>query len=128
MHTRSWAILLAGLLLCGRLAADPFELDVVETEDLRLIYQDPFQTYLVPHVVRNFTNSYAFQKYIFDWEPDEKTSIILTDLSDYNNAGAGASPSNGISIYIAPASRTLETMPSSEILPSRTREMAMSNI
>jgi hypothetical protein len=94
--------------------AAPFELDVVETDDLRLIYQDPFQTYLVPHVVRNYTNSFQFQKYIFGWQPREKTNVILTDLSDYNNAGAGVSPNNGISIYIAPASRTLETMPSSE--------------
>ncbi len=102
------------LAVSGLVVAEPFELDVVETEDLRLIYQDPFQTYLIPHVVRNYTNSFAFQKYIFGWQPEEKTNIILTDLSDYNNAGAGVSPNNGISIYIAPASRTLETMPSSE--------------
>jgi len=94
--------------------AKPFEMDVLETDDLRLIYFDPFQTYLVPHVVRNFHNSYQFQKYLFGWEPQEKSTIILTDLSDYGNAGASASPRNGISIFIAPASRTLETMPSSE--------------
>jgi len=92
----------------------PFEMDVLETEDLRLLYFDPFQTYLVPHVVRNFHNSYEFQKYIFGWEPQEKTTVILTDLSDYGNAGASASPRNGISVFIAPASRTLETIPSSE--------------
>jgi len=92
----------------------PFEMDVLETEGLRLLYMDPFQTYLLPHVVKNFHNSYEFQKYIFGWEPQEKTTIILTDLSDYGNAGASASPRNAISIFIAPASRTLETMPSSE--------------
>jgi hypothetical protein len=42
------------------------------------------------------------------------STVVLTDLSDYGNAGAGASPYNGVSVYIAPASRTLETMPSSE--------------
>jgi len=94
--------------------AEPFEMDVVETEDLRLLYFDPFQTYLVPHVVRNFHNSLEFQKYLFGWRPQEKTTVILTDLSDYGNAGASASPRNGVSVFIAPASRTLETIPSSE--------------
>ncbi len=95
-------------------AMKPFEMDVLETDNLRLLYFDPFQTYLLPHVVRNFENSYAFQKRLFGWQPREKSTIILTDLSDYGNAGASASPRNGVSVFIAPASRTLETMPSSE--------------
>jgi len=94
--------------------ADVFEMDVVETDDVRLIYLDPFQTYLVPHVIRNFHNSLAFQKQAFDWTPAEKTTVVLTDLRDYGNAGASSSPYNSVSVYIAPASRTLETMPSSE--------------
>ncbi len=107
-------IVLACCLLPTRAFAEAFELDVVETEDLRLLYLDPFQTHLVPYVIRNFQNSLQFQKEIFDWHPREKSTVVLTDLSDYGNAGAGASPSNGVSIFIAPASRTLETMPSSE--------------
>lgn len=110
-------LLLAVLLTCTMQAdaeMKPFEMDVLETDDLRLLYFDPFQTYLVPHVVRNFHNSHEFQKYLFGWDPKEKTTIILTDLSDYGNAGAAASPRNGVSVYVAPASRTLETMPSSE--------------
>ena len=31
-------------------AAAPFEIDFIETDELLLIYQDPFQTYLVPHI------------------------------------------------------------------------------
>ena len=105
--------------LCACLTAHaapfkPFEMDVVETHDLRLLYQDPFQTYLVPHTIRNFENSMAFQEKLYGWKPSEKVNIILTDFSDYNNAGASASPFDGVSVYIAPASRTLETMPSSE--------------
>jgi hypothetical protein len=107
-------LLIAALLLSSRAGAQPFEMDVSETEDMRLLYFDPFQTHLVPHVVRNFHNSVEFQKQTFDWQPNEKSTVILTDLSDYGNAGAGASPFNGVSVYIAPASRTLETMPSSE--------------
>ncbi|MCH8059616.1 MAG: hypothetical protein IIA11_04065, partial [Proteobacteria bacterium] len=89
-------------------------MDVVETDEVRLLYFDPFQTYLVPHVLRSFHNSLKFQRQVFDWEPHEKPTIVLTDLSDYGNAGASVSPYNGVSVYIAPASRTLETMPSSE--------------
>lgn len=114
-HTRGLiAALSVGCLAPGLLAAEPFELDVVETDQVRLLYFDPFQTHLVPHVVRNFHNSLEFQRRVFDWEPAEKSTVILTDLSDYGNAGAGASPYNGVSVYVAPASRTLETMPSSE--------------
>lgn len=94
--------------------AQRFVLDKVETDGLRLLYIDPFQTYLVPHVIRNYHNSLQFQKRVFNWEPYDKPTVILTDISDYGNAGAGASPYNGIIVYIAPASRTLETMPSSE--------------
>lgn len=114
MRFRFLFVALLGCLLQSPATAAPFEMDVLETDDLRLLYFDPFQTYLVPHVVRNFHNSYEFQKFLFGWEPKEKTTVVLTDLSDYGNAGAAVSPRNGISIYIAPASRTLETMPSSE--------------
>ena len=110
--------LILGLLLASAAPAQAetqaFEMDVLETDELRLLYFDPFQTYLVPHVVKNYHNSLAFQKKLFGWDPQEKTTIILTDLSDYGNAGAAASPRNGVSVFIAPASRTLETMPSSE--------------
>ena len=102
------------LAFAVRAEAGPFEMDVVQSQDMRLLYFDPFQTHLVPHVVRNFHNSLAFQKRVFEWHPQELSTVVLTDLSDYGNAGAGASPYNGVSVYIAPASRTLETMPSSE--------------
>ena len=105
-----WAV----AAFAGHVAADPFEIDVVETDEIRLLYIDPFQTHLVPHVVRNFHNSIEFQKEIFDWRPNEKPTVVLTDFSDYGNAGAGSTPFNIVSISIAPLSRTLETMLSSE--------------
>ena len=103
------------LLLAGSAAkAEPFELDYLETEDLFLIYSDPLQTYLVPHVVRSFHNSYEFQKYIFDWTPWDKTTVLLTDFTDYGNAMAGSVPFNFTQVEIAPLSRTFETFPASE--------------
>jgi hypothetical protein len=104
------------LTVCGGNVAQSqaLSLDVVETDDLRLIYSDPVQTFLVPHVVRNFQNSVDFQKKIYDWTPWEKTTLVLLDLKDYVNAGAAASPFNRLLVYIAPESRTYERTPASE--------------
>ena len=41
--------LLFAALASGTVRADPFVLDVMETEDLRLLYFDPLQTYLTPN-------------------------------------------------------------------------------
>ena len=87
-------LLLVTLISCSfqvQVTAAPFEIDFTETDDLLLIYQDPFQTYLVPHVSKSFHNSLAFQRYLFDWVPNEKTTLVLTDFSDYGNAGVGES-------------------------------------
>jgi len=111
---RSAIIFLFSCLMASPLAAAPFETDLLETDDLRLLYFDPFQTYLLPHVTRTFHNSLEFQKYIFDWEPYEKPTILLSDFTDYGNGAALVSPGNLVLIDIAPKSRTLETMPSSE--------------
>ena len=42
-------LVLAPSLQPSALQAEALQLDVLETEDLRLIYLDPLQTYLVPH-------------------------------------------------------------------------------
>jgi hypothetical protein len=112
---RRWQTLLLAACLCsGPASAAPFVMDYIESDDFRLLYLDPFQTYLTPHVARTFENSLEFQRRIFDWTPYEKSTLLLIDLSDYGNAGAGASPSNGVTIYIAPPSHTLETLPGGE--------------
>jgi len=94
--------------------ADPFVLDVVETDDLRLLYLDPLQTYLVPHVGRSFQNSIEFQKYILNWQPWEATTLMLTDFYDQGNASAGVVPTNTVRLDIAPLGRVFETMPASD--------------
>ena len=104
----------AALLATQPVLAAPFEMDQLETEDFQLLYLDPFQTYLTPLVASTFYNSLQFQRQIFDWTPSEKTMVLMTDFADYGNASAGASPRNGVMLYVAPPSRTLETMPSSE--------------
>ena len=85
------------------------DLSRIETNDLRLLYFDPAETYLTPYVARSFENSFAFQQKIFGWKPWDKTTILLKDFADYGNAGARASPNNAILVDIAPLSQEFET-------------------
>lgn len=95
-------------------AAETFEMNYIATPDLKLLYFDPPQTYLVPHVARSFQNSLAFQQRIFEWQPYDRTMVLLKDFTDYGNAAAGASPNNKLAVDIAPLSRTFETFTASE--------------
>jgi hypothetical protein len=101
-------------LATGVAVADDLHLSVLETQNLRLIYFDPAQTYLVPHVVRSFENSLDWQRRVFGWEPYEKTTVLLKDFTDSGNAAARSAPNNAITVDIAPLSRTFETFTSSE--------------
>ena len=49
------------------------------------IYYDSLG-YLVPHAVRTFTNSLAWQRRMFGWVPSEPTTVLLKDLADYGSA------------------------------------------
>jgi hypothetical protein len=109
----SCAFILACAAIPGH--ADDIALKVLETEDLRLLYFDPQQTYLVPHVARSFQNSLDFQRRLYGWEPyDDKVTVLLKDFIDYGNASASASPTNVLMFDIAPAPHSFETVPFSE--------------
>lgn len=97
------------VLLAPLHAALALELDSFETENLRIIYQAPNQTYLAPYVARNFENSMLLQKKVFGYKPEEKVTILLTDFSDFGNAGANAVPYNTIVSEVSPMSLTFET-------------------
>ena len=97
-------------------AANAQQLSSVETDKLRLLYFDPTETYLVPRVIQTFHNSADRQKSIFGYEPDGKITVLLTDFSDYGNAGANSVPSNSLIIDIAPISTTFETAAPAERL------------
>ena len=47
-------------------------LSYVKTHDATFVYVDPL-AYLIPHAVRAFTNSLAWQKRMFEWMPSEST-------------------------------------------------------
>ena len=106
-----WLVfLLVGI--AGR--GDAQGLGTLETNDHRLLYFDPTETYLVPHVARSFENAMDRHRYIFDYEPYEKITTLLTDFGDYGNASASAVPRNSLILDIAPLSTTFETLTGSE--------------
>ena len=111
MQKRSFAAT-ALLLLSGSAAGQG--LTALETEDLRLLYFDPAQNYLVPHVGRCFQNALAGNSRILDYDGDEKTTVFLRDYSDYGNAGASSVPGNTLMIDISPLSFTFESTTASE--------------
>ncbi len=85
------------------------ELSQVETDKLRLLYFDPTETYLVPRVIQTFHNSADRQESILGYVPDDKITVLLTDFSDYGNAGANSAPRNTLAVDIAPISLAFET-------------------
>jgi len=92
------------------------DLKFLETPDLRLLYFDPTETYLVPHAARSFENSLRSQRSIFDYDPFEKVTVLLKDFSDYGNAGALPVPRNTVIVDIAPRALTFETAAPAERL------------
>ena len=86
------------------------ELSKLETKDVRILYYDPIQTYLTPYIARSFENSLAFQEQLFGWQPWDKTTIYLRDLSDDGMAVASSTPDNQLTIDIAPISTVVRDL------------------
>ena len=84
------------------------------TDDLRLVYLDPVQTYITPHAARCFENSMRFQRELWDYEPSEPVTVLLTDFSDIGNASAGNVPRNSLIVDTAPLSLAYETVTPNE--------------
>src|SRR6188768_3605545 len=81
---------------------------------LRVIYFDVTEGYLVPHATRTALNSLAFQKKLFGYDPSDDVSVLLLDLNDSGNAGAGTVPGNLVSVQIAPLGFSFETLAANE--------------
>ena len=111
MRIRSGIVLCAAAL--GLLAAPTparAQLRVIETPDVRLVYFDPTESFLVPHAARTFLNSLEFQKRLFDFHPAGPITVLLADFSDSGNAGATVVPYNTVIAQIAPFSFAFETI------------------
>jgi hypothetical protein len=115
MHSNTKRFLIGvAVLLSSCSALQAAELSSIETANLRLLYFDPSETFLTPYVVRSFENSLNHQRSVFDYEPSEKVTVLLTDFADYGNAGAVIVPRNALLVDIAPTAYTFETSDTSE--------------
>ena len=86
----------------------------VETDQLRLLYFDPTETYLVPRVIQSYHDSMEVQQRVLDYTPAEKTTILLVDFADYGNANATAVPGNLVMLQVSPIIPSFETFAPAE--------------
>ena len=89
-------------------------LQSVETDQLRLLYFDPTETYLVPRVIQSYHGSMEVHERIFGYESAEKTTVLLVDFADYGNANATAVPSNLVMLQVSPIIPSFETFAPAE--------------
>jgi hypothetical protein len=89
--------------------ASGIDLSTLETKNFSLLYFDPVQTYLTPYLGRAVENSLAWHKKMFDWQPWDRTTVLLKDFGDYGNAAARSSPNNATLFDVAPLSQSMET-------------------
>lgn len=108
------------LLACG--AAFPADRAFVETDkQLRIIYYDPGELDLVPHVTQSFVSALANHKRVWGYVPNDGVTVFLTDWQDADNATASWAPHNLISVDVAPGYNPYETLSSAD----RFEEMAV---
>src|SRR5438046_510987 len=86
------------------------QLRVVELPELRLVYVDAFESYLVPHAVQTFLNSFRFQQKLFGLDSSKPITVLLVDFQDSGNAGATVVPYDQLTIQIAPLNFDFETI------------------
>ena len=115
MRTRTLVVAVASLLALAAGATDSHaQLTSTETSNLNLVYLEPTQSFIVPHVGRSFENAWAFHRKLFDFMPLEKVTVLLTDFSDAGNASADAVPRDFVTLRIAPMNFAFETFTASE--------------
>ena len=51
----------------------------LETEELRIVYYDPYEAYLVPHVTQSFLSGLATHERLFDYRPDGRINVFTLD-------------------------------------------------
>ena len=93
MRSRILCVCLAFLPAVSPAEESSIGLSYVETKDVKLVYYD-FLEYLVPHAVRTFTNSVAWQRRMLGWVPSEPSTVLLQDSADTGNARQQSAPRN----------------------------------
>lgn len=106
---------LSGLLLLLLFIGPVYgQFQVLETEDVRLLYYGQAHTYLVEHIARTFENAMQLARNQFGYVPSEKITLLVYDIRDTMNGSATALPKNIIMIAISPPRQVFETLPATE--------------
>lgn len=114
MRLAAWVFPVALLLAVAPTVSLAQGLTKLETEDLRLLYRDPSQSYLAPYSARCFENSMRFQRWLFDYVPSQKVTVLLNDYADSGNASTTGTPRNLMLLETAPISFAFETVTPNE--------------
>jgi hypothetical protein len=86
----------------------------VETDELRLVYYDPAEFSLVPHVTQSFLSALANHERVWGYVPNGGVTVFLRDWQDAGNARTFWAPRNLIDVDIAPSYDPYETISSAE--------------
>ncbi len=108
------AALAAALTLIPVGASAQLDFQSLETSTLRVVYYDPDDAYIIPHLARCFENSMAFYRRELGYVPYEHVTILLQDFDDYGYAGTSTIPNNYITLGIEPFEYVYETCPVNE--------------
>lgn len=95
-------------------AALPADRAFVETDELRIVYYDPGEFDLVPHVTQSFLSGLADHKRVWGYVPNDGVTVFLRDWQDGGNATAHWAPRNLIDFDIAPSYDPYETFSSAD--------------
>jgi hypothetical protein len=87
------------------------KLNLLESDDLKIVYPGPSFAYLVPHVAACSENALLFHKQLYDYTPSEDTTIFLEDFQDFGHGGANTVPDNIVNFGVAPFNYVYETIP-----------------
>jgi hypothetical protein len=92
-------------------AALPADRAFVETDNqLRIVYYDPGEFALVPHVTQSFLSALADHRRVWGYVPNDGVTVFLRDWQDYGNANTHWAPHNFIGVDVAPSYDPYETI------------------
>jgi hypothetical protein len=104
------------LLIAGLAVSAHAERKFLETENLRIVYSDPFLKHMVPYATQCLESALANQGELFDYRTKEKVTVWMLDRSDYGAASAMVLPFNRLTFDIAPKNLAFETFSAGERL------------
>ncbi|HKI78589.1 MAG TPA: hypothetical protein VKA26_08625 [Ignavibacteriaceae bacterium] len=104
-------IFITSILFPAKISA---QLNEIDAKNMRFIYNGVVSKYLVNYVMQCFENALFVNKKLYNYDTDEKTTLLMYDINDFGNAGTGTVPRNHVVLSIAPLSYEYETAPANE--------------